>query len=426
MNDRRRWAAAGLGLIMALFLSLAIARPAGAAGRAGESRAAAGVGGTCVIPGPGPVPSPAAAPGNPASVFCMFTGSMGWSGQTTTADGSPTEMTCDGASLPFSNCFPGLHYFIWISDYYLGWAARGYLGSAVSLLVNTPNIAQIAANSPDLGSLYATMLGIAQSLAGLFIALTLFRYFLVSIGQGGGIGAHAGLYRAIIGMGLLKLSPDLINIWFSGLTALTGAIVPQDFSVFPLTWLDYNATQPLYYLSQGASYYSQGAPYIANMGSWWVSAFLVVLLLLFLILVFAIFIRMSGLFSLVALFVAAPLCIVTWILPEFSGIARWWWASFITYSLWGVGYAVVLLTTAAILGAGAFGAVFGYGGLSLSPDQVDFFQMLIAIAGLLTMARVPELLEGMLGGLSVAAGGAAGTRAGAVKLARTALSSGLA
>ena len=425
MSDRRRRGmAAGLGLIMALCLSLAIARPAWAASR--TPAGAAGAAGACAIPGPGPVPAPQAAPGNPASVFCMFTGNLGWSGQTTTSDGSPTEMTCDGASLPFGNCFPGLHYFFWVSDYYLGWAARGYLGSAVSLLVNTPNIAQIAANSPDLGSLYATMRGIAQSLAGLFIALALFRYFLVSIGQGGGIGAYAGLYRAIIGMGLLKLSPDLINIWFSGLTALTGAIVPQNFSVFPLTWLDENATQPLYYLSQGASYYSHGSPYIANMGSWWVSAFLVVLLLLFLILIFAIFIRMSGLFSLVALFVAAPLCIVTWILPEFSGIARWWWASFITYSLWGVGYAVVLLTTAAILGAGAFGAVFGYGGLSLSPDQVDFFQMLIAIAGLLTMARVPELLEGMLGGLSVAAGGAAGMRAGAVKLARTAITSGVA
>jgi len=356
----------------------------------------------------------------------MFTGNMGWSGQTTTSNGDPTDMTCDGVSLPFSNCFPGLHYFIWMSDYYLGWAARGYLESAVSLLVNTPNIAEIAQTGSTLGAVYAGMLGIAQALAGILIVVTLFRYFLVSLGQASGIAAYAGLYRAIIGMGLLKLSPALIGMWFSGLTILTNALVPRNFSVFPLTWLDYNATEPLYYLSQNAPYYSHGAPYIANMGSWWVSAFLIVLLLLFLVLLFAIFIRMSGLFSLVVLFVAAPLCIVTWIVPEFAGIARWWWASFVTYSLWGVGYAVALLTTAAILGDAGFAGIFGYGGLSLSADQGDFFQMLIAIAGLLSMARVPEIMEGMLGGLSVAAGGAAGMRGGAAKVARMAVTKGMA
>jgi hypothetical protein len=368
--------------------------------------------GPCVPAGPGPVPA-GPPPGNPGATFCRDTGTFGWSSK-----GESGNDNCDGATLPFNNCFPGLHYFIWVGDYFLAWAARDYLASLVTLLVTTPDVSSIADAGGALGGVADQLYTLARALAGLFIVVTIFRYFLLSIGQSSLTAPFAGVYRSAIGFGILTMSKDLIGIWFSGLSAITAQVTPRGFLVFPISWLDENTATPPYYAASSDAYYNHTAPYIANQSSWWVGAFLVVLTLLFVVLLFSVFVRMSGLFALIALFVVAPLCIVTWITPEFSGIARWWWASFIAYSLWGLAYAVVLLTCGAVTADGSFAGIFVYPGLTLSGDQVDFFRMLVAIAGLLTLTRIPELMEGMMGGLTAVQSGVAGVRGSAFRAAR--------
>ena len=377
----------------------------------------------CILPAPGPIPIPLTAPGNPQSTFCEYQGTFGWSGQAVSG-GSwfglfGPDMTCDGVRLPFDHCFPGLHYVLWMSDYYLGWEARDYLSGAITLLVSGPDVSRIGDAGGPAATIETGMENTARSLAALFIVVTMVRTFLRSLGRDSALAQFAGAYRAILGFGLLLLAPTLLGLWFAGINTLTQALIPANFSVFPLAWLDENTTTPAYYLSQASPYYSHGAPYIANQSAWWVLAFLVVLLTLFITILLALFVRFSGLFALIALFLIAPLCIVTWILPEFSPIARWWWASFVSYSLWGVAYAVVLLGCAAVVGDGStFAAVFAYPGLTLDADQTAFFQTLVGVAGLLTMTRIPELMEGVLGGLSARASGVAGLRGGAVGAAR--------
>ena len=71
---------------------------------------------------------------------------------------------------------------------------------------------------------------------------------------------------------------------------------------------------------------------------------------IFLLLITAVtVVRLSGLFVLACLYVVAPACLVTWISPDFKGIARWWFASFVTYSLWGIAYALVLKVDVVLL-----------------------------------------------------------------------------
>ena len=404
-----------LGAWLLLAAGLAGAGTAEARGRARDNQ-------SCIIPGPGPIPSPLTAPGNPASTFCEYQGTFGWSGQAVSG-GSwfgliGPDMTCDGVRLPFDHCFPGLHYFLWMSGYYLAWEARNYLGGAVSLLVDSPDVSQLGVAGGIAGGIEQSMSDAARSLAGLFIVVALIRTFLVSLGRDALSAQFAGLYRAIIGFLLLAVAPTLLGLWCGGLTTITRAIVPSNFSVFPLVWLDENTTVPPYYLSQASPYYSHGAPYIANQSAWWVGFFLLIMLVLFVVMLLALFVRFSGLFALIALFLISPLCIVTWISPDFSGIARWWWASFVSYSLWGVAYAVTLLACAAVVSDGAFATLFAYPGVNLDPDQTAFFQTLVGVAGLLTMTRIPELMAGMMGGLSAAASGVAGMRGSAVGAVR--------
>ena len=125
------------------------------------------------------------------------------------------------------------------------------------------------------------------------------------------------------------------------------------------------------------------------------------LAVVFLVLITAItVVRLTGLFVLACLYVVAPVCLVTWISPDFKGIARWWFASFVTYSLWGIAYALVLKVDVILLtsngGPPSDGTAAGKAVIAA----------LMGLAGLVTLWRVPRILDSLLGGLSSSSSGA--------------------
>jgi hypothetical protein len=104
---------------------------------------------------------------------------------------------------------------------------------------------------------------------------------------------------------------------------------------------------------------------------------------------------------LACLYVVAPACLVTWISPEFKGIARWWFASFVTYSLWGIAYALVLKVDVILLtttgGPPNDGTAAGKAVIAA----------LMGLAGLVALWRVPRIMDSLLGGLSSSSAGVA-------------------
>ena len=127
----------------------------------------------------------------------------------------------------------------------------------------------------------------------------------------------------------------------------------------------------------------------------------ILLAVVFLLLITAVTVmRLTGLFVLACLYVVAPVCLVTWISPEFKGIARWWFASFVTYSLWGIAYALVLKVDVILLTTN--------GG---PPDDGTaagkaVIAALMGLAGLVALWRVPRIMDSLLGGLSSSSAGA--------------------
>ena len=353
---------------------------------------------------------------------------------------------CDGYD-SFVGCLPGFHSWFWGTNYDFGWYIHDQMGGILAILEGTPDIAQGLSNGSagTLSQLYTAMSTVADEIAALLVALTLFQYVLRTMGQTDFIKSFGGAWRAVIGVGLLKELPQMLQWWFAGVNDIAQH-VGGSIAVFPWSWLDAHVTDSSAFYWQstdfdphpaqyfGSSFALQGpsgtlsnagGPMMANMDGIWNFLFFLLLVFFIIAVVYALFVRLTGVFVLVALVIVAPLCVATWILPQTSGIAKWWWASFVTYSLWGLGFALTLLTCQAILGTDAtqfqtifFSGAATSGSLSFSGDQVYFFQMALAGCGLLVLTKVPQIMDGIMGGLSSQHTGAGVVGAGVAGAAR--------
>lgn len=373
--------------------------------------------------------------------------------------GSATDSLCDGVSPIGNDCLPGLHFFLWSLDEVLAYEVCAVLPTASRILVATPNLTNLAdtsgsmvgggkgADAPlgcdpviagappagtggvipdpvvnDMTKIQGAISGIAMDLLFAFAVLAIIRAVLVNIGSGDLFSVGSGVYRAIMGLIFLNILPTLLNLWFGGLDLVSAKlIVAVQASFFPTSgtssWLANNLNLP-YYTDRGYTwpYYSQGAPWLAAQDTAFCAVFLVLLVLLLVIIGYSILLRLTGLFTLVALFIVAPLCVVTWISHEFGGIARWWFSSFVSYSLWGIAYGIVLATLGVVLKSQDL--FVGTSGLAPGSLGAELVLLLVALGGLLTLSRVPEIMDGVLGGIGSAAGGVAGMRAGVGAVAK--------
>ena len=435
------------------------AAPSGASSRGAPppppQPTATGPDASCAMPAPtnSPTLPPEGVPWfEPSGQTCVSFGGIG-------GIGAATDPLCDGVSPIGNDCLPGLHFFLWSLDEVLAYEVCAVLPTASRILVATPNLTNLAdtsgsmvgggkgANAPlgcdpviagapppgtggaipplvvnDMTTIQGTISGIAMDLLFAFAVLAIIRAVLVNIGSGDLFSVGSGVYRAIMGLIFLNILPTLLNLWFGGLDLVSAKlIVAVQASFFPTSgansWLMDGTNLP-YYTDRGKTwpYYSHGAPWLAAQDTAFCAVFLVLLVLLLVIIGYSILLRLTGLFTLVALFIVAPLCVVTWISHEFGGIARWWFSSFVSYSLWGIAYGIVLATLGIVLKSQDL--FIGTSGLAPGSLGAELVLLLVALAGLLTLSRVPEIMDGVLGGIGSAAGGVAGMRAGVGAVAK--------
>ena len=209
----------------------------------------------------------------------------------------------------------------------LGAAAQGVFNWVQGALTYTPDLT----GYPELAGFYGSMRDLGSALFVGFFMLAAIRYFLTSIGGDSAYEAIGAMRRGVVGAILLQALDPLLHGWFAAINAIAQAIngAPQgaDVGTFAAQVLGLNS------LIVGAA--GLLAPEVLTAA--------ILLAVVFLLLITAItVVRLTGLFVLACLYVVAPVCLVTWISPDFKGIARWWFASFVTYSLWGIAYALVL------------------------------------------------------------------------------------
>jgi len=102
---------------------------------------------------------------------------------------------------------------------------------------------------------------------------------------------------------------------------------------------------------------------------------------------FAVIIRYAALGYLDLLYIVGPICLVTYVSPQFSFIARWWWRTTLGLALYPVAYALVLKVIANLLdGTSDFG--LGFGGT---------VSALSALGLVLMIYRVPAMVGSLVG-----------------------------
>jgi hypothetical protein len=267
----------------------------------------------------------------------------------------------------------------------LGSAAQTAFDWVQGALTYTPDLTSYA----DLASLYGTMRDLGSALFVGFFMLAAIRYFLTSLGADSFYEAVGAMRRGIVGALLLQALDPLLHGWFAAVNAIAVAIntapAGQDIGTFTA---DVLGIESLIVGSAGLL-----APEVLTAA--------ILLAIVFLVLIAAVtVVRLTGLFVLACLYVVAPVCLVTWISPEFKGIARWWFASFITYSLWGIAYALVLKVDVILLttngGPPNDGTAAGKAVIAA----------LMGLAGLVALWRVPRIMDSLLGGLASSSAGA--------------------
>jgi len=120
----------------------------------------------------------------------------------------------------------------------------------------------------------------------------------------------------------------------------------------------------------------------------------VVIFTALLVCILAVIIRATALGFLDLLFVIGPLCLVTWLSPQFEFLARWWWKTFFGLALYPIGYALVLKVISNLLASDS--AFFGSGGNDLQ-----------ALGLVLMIYRVPAMVGSAVGAGSAVFGSAA-------------------
>jgi hypothetical protein len=267
----------------------------------------------------------------------------------------------------------------------LGASAQGTFNWVQGALTYTPDLT----GYPDLAGFYGSMRDLATSLFLGFFMLAAIRYFLTSIGGDSAYEAIGAMRRGVVGAILLQALDPLLHGWFTAINAIAQAInsAPQgaDVGTFAAEVLGLNS------LIVGAA--GLLAPEVLTAA--------ILLAVIFLLLIIAVtVVRLTGLFVLACLYVVAPVCLVTWISPDFKGIAKWWFASFVTYSLWGIAYALVLKVDVILLTSNGGPPNDG------TAAGKAVVAALMGLAGLVALWRVPRIMDSLLGGLSSSSAGA--------------------
>ena len=242
----------------------------------------------------------------------------------------------------------------------------------------------------------------AGTLALGFLLLGTFSAALEALGQSSFGRITAPLRRAVLIFGLIGGYQQVMGAAFTLSGGLAATINGLSLSAGESAWTALSGALG----TMGAVFSIQGVFEIGVM----VAGYILVIL--------SVIVRYFGLGVLAALYAVGPLCLATYLAPNFAFIATWWVKTFLTLSLWPVGYALCLKLIALMLSSGGpLGTLSG------------FSAALSALGLVLTLYRVPAVVGSIAGAGGAVLGAVAssvtsGALGAAVSAARATLFSG--
>ncbi|HVA89911.1 MAG TPA: hypothetical protein VNL71_08700 [Chloroflexota bacterium] len=313
--------------------------------------------------------------------------------------------------------YVGAHVFGWLGDVIDGIASAigGFIAQmATNLITVVTTTPEFLGPGSGLTGLYTAFWTFALVIAGSLFVIEMMRGLALSWGATTLGPSMHGIRRGAVGLVALQLlnpSTGLLNTWVDLVNGLVGAVTsatdhgPNGLAHALAGYVDFALKAMV--LSPG---------FALSLGLFLVAGSSAVLLVLCAVIVLQ---RLGGLFVLGGLIVVAPLCAVALISQEFRQFGRWWFVNFVTYSLWGFGYALVLCVIGELLvvGGPASSSLAG----SMGSDLL--YHVALPLAGILVLLRVPRIMDTMLGAMGSRLVGATAMIDGAAGVASTAVMS---
>jgi len=246
-------------------------------------------------------------------------------------------------------------------------------------LTYTPNIPQ-EASWAGLRTFQTNLRELAATVFAGLLLFGMFARYLEQLGRGDFAQLTSPLRRGVVVTGLIAGYPTLMEWVFTLVNGAAGVINGIGLSSHESAWQAVRGA--IYSLHTLLSV--QGVLDAALM----LAAYVVTLL--------AVVVREFGLGILGGLYIVGPLCVACYVSPYVEGIATWWAKTFITLSLWPIGYAVALKLIQIMFAGG--GPMSEMGGLSAA---------LGAFGLVLVLYKMPAILGGVLGAAGAVLGGVA-------------------
>jgi len=271
-----------------------------------------------------------------------------------------------------------------------------FFGPILQGLTRTPVLTDATA-WPSLNAFAVTMHDLALSLASLFFVIALLRYAMASIVSGDFMDAIGAFRRTVVVLLALIVLPTALPEWFSLINWVSGQITGNDPTAIASAW----SNPPSFPAGSNTGYTHLDELNYAIMQAILAIPFLIGVILVALQ-------RLGGIVVLLGFYAMWSVAVVTWISPDFKPIAKWWFANFVSYSLWGVAYAVVLRIVDILLRGDVVQRTNAGDAGAQALISNAFIHGLIGIASLFVLLKIPGIINAAMGGLSGGQSGSGG------------------
>jgi len=246
-------------------------------------------------------------------------------------------------------------------------------------LTYTPNIPH-EASWAGLRTFQTNLRELAATVFAGLLLFGMFARYLEQLGRGDFAQLTSPLRRGVVVTGLIAGYPTLMEWVFTLVNGAAGVINGIGLASHESAWQAVRGA--IYSLHTLLSV--QGVLDAVLM----LAAYVVTLL--------AVIVREFGLGILGGLYIVGPLCVACYVSPYVEGLATWWAKTFITLTLWPIGYAVALKLIQIMFAGG--GPMSEMGGLSAA---------LGAFGLVLVLYKMPAILGGVLGAAGAVLGSVA-------------------
>jgi len=246
-------------------------------------------------------------------------------------------------------------------------------------LTYTPNIPK-EASWAGLRTFQTNLRELAATVFAGLLLFGMFARYLEQLGRGDFAQLTSPLRRGVVVTGLIAGYPTLMEWVFTLVNGAAGVINGIGLASHESAWQAVRGA--IYSLHTLLSV--QGVLDAVLM----LAAYVVTLL--------AVIVREFGLGILGGLYIVGPLCVACYVSPYVEGIATWWAKTFITLTLWPIGYAVALKLIQIMFAGG--GPMSEMGGRSAA---------LGAFGLVLVLYKMPAILGGVLGAAGAVLGSVA-------------------